>query len=793
MAGSGGASSCVQGIANPDGSFTCTAGYPNPSWQSGTGVPADQVRDLPDVSLFAANGYNFSAYPICDNPFDCVSGGAVDPYTGITVDVVGGTSASSPAMAGIMALVNQATKSRQGQANFVLYPLAQQFPAVFHDVTVGSNNVPCTQGTSNCSLDTTDSNYTLQSYSATTGYDLASGLCSMDVNALISDWKKITFTPTTTTLVISPTSFVHGTNVTVTANVSAASGTPGGTISLVTTSTLPDQTSQTAFPLDNTGAASGTINFLPGGTYNVVADYSGDGTFASSTSSPVSVSVTPENAAAALAGTVCSVNSANLLGDGLTYPYGSSFSLTAEVGGAANPADGFPTGNVTLHDGSSTLATLNLNSNGVANYTTGTLTVGTHALSAAYQGDASFNAVTSPTVNITIAKGTPWMTLDDNSFGQIIAGNDFTVPVLVNSYGTAASGTVAVTLQSTTQTLTLNATLSTFNAPPNFMPYGLQAGAASVTFKAVPAGSYTLSATYAGDSNYTSAVAVPETIVAGTVSSRLPSTTTFTLGSTTLGPDTPVSYTVTVTGNGTIVPTGLAAIFANNVSLGIVFLDPTGKASGYVNGNAVPQGSSQMTAQYLGDGTYAASTSAATTINGNSGDFTVTSNNQVVSIASGSKGSATLQIGSSQGMSGSVSLACATSSKYVTCTLNPAAVTLSNTAATATLSINTATQSGGSASSRKLPMGGWLAGSGAAFACLLLIGFPKRRRALSSVVCLILLVVVVIGSTSCGGGSNPTPVTAPATINAPAGSYVGNVTATGSGIVHSLQVQVKVH
>jgi hypothetical protein len=140
------------------------------------------------------------------------------------------------------------------------------------------------------------------------------------------------------------------------------------------------------------------------------------------------------------------------------------------------------------------LATLNLNSNGVANYTTGTLTVGTHALSAAYQGDASFNAVTSPTVNITIAKGTPWMTLDDNSFGQIIAGNDFTVPVLVNSYGTAASGTVAVTLQSTTQTLTLNATLSTFNAPPNFMPYGLQAGAASVTFKAVPAGVPTPSA-----------------------------------------------------------------------------------------------------------------------------------------------------------------------------------------------------------------------------------------------------------------------------------------------------------
>lgn len=141
VAGSGGASSCSSGSGTgSDGGWaTCTAGYPKPSWQSGAGVPADKVRDLPDVSLFAANGSNLSYYPVCAQDGNCqpVSGNALIQITG-----VGGTSASSPAFAGIMALVNQ-KYGRQGQAGFVLYPLKTQFPAAFHDVTHGTNSVPC--------------------------------------------------------------------------------------------------------------------------------------------------------------------------------------------------------------------------------------------------------------------------------------------------------------------------------------------------------------------------------------------------------------------------------------------------------------------------------------------------------------------------------------------------------------------------------------------------------------------------------------------------------------------------
>jgi len=140
-AGSGGASSCISGSGTytNGGWATCTAGYPKPAWQSGAGVPADGVRDIPDVSLFASVGSNLSHYPACMSDGDCMP---VTGNTSIQIGGFGGTSISSPAFAGIMALVNQKF-GRQGQANFTLYPMKAQFPAAFHDVTHGTNSVPC--------------------------------------------------------------------------------------------------------------------------------------------------------------------------------------------------------------------------------------------------------------------------------------------------------------------------------------------------------------------------------------------------------------------------------------------------------------------------------------------------------------------------------------------------------------------------------------------------------------------------------------------------------------------------
>ena len=135
--------------------------YAKPNWQTGAGVPTDGRRDVPDISLTAAG-------------HDC--------YLMIQEGELGGiagTSAASPSFAGLMALVNQRTGSRQGNANVSLYALAALQGAgglgYFHDVTIGNNSVPGQTG-----------------YSATADYDRASGLGSVDGAILVNHWTDAT-------------------------------------------------------------------------------------------------------------------------------------------------------------------------------------------------------------------------------------------------------------------------------------------------------------------------------------------------------------------------------------------------------------------------------------------------------------------------------------------------------------------------------------------------------------------------------------------------------------------------
>ncbi len=264
VAGSGGPSTCATGIDAPDGTYaSCTAGYPKPAWQSGKGVPSDGVRDLPDVSLYAAAGENDSFYPICAEPGDCVVSDG-----DLTIGIVGGTSASSPAMAGIMALINQ-KYGPQGQANFILYPLAAQHPSAFHDVAVGSNIVPCQQGSPNCTLSTANDNtkgYYTFGYYAGPGYDLATGLGSVDAAQLFNNWNSLSFKSTSTDLSLSQTSFTHGTPVMVSVGVKGSGGTPTGGVELVTTSAPENNPGLQLLTLQS-GAASASVNSLPGGQY----------------------------------------------------------------------------------------------------------------------------------------------------------------------------------------------------------------------------------------------------------------------------------------------------------------------------------------------------------------------------------------------------------------------------------------------------------------------------------------------------------------------------------------------
>ena len=249
-AGGGGASNCS---TQDTSSGNCAGGYAKPAWQNGPGVPADGVRDLPDVSLFASNGANLSAHAVCAYEGEC----AIDGSGSAEVLLVGGTSASSPAMAGIMALVNQ-KYGRQGQANFTLYALAQQKPAAFHDITVGNNSFPCIVGGNETCIQMPNGYHATAQYAAGLGYDQASGLGSVDANVLVNNWDAVTFQPTTTAVHLSSNSIVHGLPITVTTSVVSSSGSriPTGDAAILTNSMLPSSQSQFSIPLSNGAGAA---------------------------------------------------------------------------------------------------------------------------------------------------------------------------------------------------------------------------------------------------------------------------------------------------------------------------------------------------------------------------------------------------------------------------------------------------------------------------------------------------------------------------------------------------------
>ncbi len=187
---------------------TCQ-GYAKPSWQSVLGNPRDKVRDIPDVSLFASNGVWDEYYIYCDS--DTSDEGA--PCTGAPANWsgAGGTSFSSPILAGIQALVNQKMGAPQGNPNPVYYHLARteygsagdaacnstkvtSTSCVFYDVTRGDIDMNCT-GTHDCYrpsgkygvLSTSDSSYQI-AYGTKKGWDFATGIGSVNGYNLIKKW-----------------------------------------------------------------------------------------------------------------------------------------------------------------------------------------------------------------------------------------------------------------------------------------------------------------------------------------------------------------------------------------------------------------------------------------------------------------------------------------------------------------------------------------------------------------------------------------------------------------------------
>jgi subtilase family serine protease len=721
-AGGGGPSNCMDPIGTFP-SITCNGGgYAKPSWQSGTGVPSDGVRDVPDVALFSGDGYNASFYIICEMDANAAGGGSAtscdlsSPY--LDFQGVGGTSAAAQAFAGVMALVNQ-KHGRQGNANYVFYPLAAQAgntcvsnaaavsktSCIFYDIdnatgstTVNSgNSVICLGGSPNCSNTTSGSNqYGIMAsgnplsaaYSTTAGYDYATGLGSVNVANLVNHWAS-NFTPSTISLALStspattPVNQVHGQPINFNIGVSSGNGTPAGDVSLIAQTGVGTNniTGIGPFTLSGGGVTGSTI-MLPGGSYNVTAHYPGNGTFAASDSTPgIPVTVTKENS-------------------------------------------------------QTKIELVTFDSNGNASYG-----------------------------NTSAVYGSPYVLRMDvtNSSGNLCAN-------LV---------TEAVSYACPTGNLTVTPAPTDINAPPGTVPghYTLNSqGYAEDEPIQLSPGQYPFLATYAGDNSYngSSSATLPVTISAAQTSTSISGVPSSGLA----GAPITVNATVTTTSNG-VAPTGTMQLLNNGSALGsAVTVSGSAYSSAtntYATAQAIltvtlPAGNASISAQYSGDVNYTGSTSGATSVA--VADFSLSANPSPINIsAPGQGGSATISVAPQFGFTGTVNLSVASGCPTgATCTLASPSVTVSGTSAvTDTLTITTTASASAPPlvqrkipPSLRLPVGllGLLAGL---LALAFLLGTSaKRWRPATLLFASTLMVAGLWVACGGGGGGTPTPTPTPA-------------------------------
>ena len=544
LAGGGGISSAAVCSVAIGSSGSCSgkmSGYPKPTFQTSL-TPADSLRDMPDVSFFSGSfmgdeGYSQdfnAAWSICsDNTVngdsssytDCL----VNPGTAgcgrtcsmdgtvTTTTPVGGTSTAAPSMAGTLAQVIQSQGGqRLGQADYAIYNIAANHPSDFHDIAQGNNSVLCSAGTTNCG-----SNDFVTGYNAGTGYDLATGIGSIDVAKFVNDWATAKFAATTTSLTAgtstsslssSPLTVAHGATVYFKVAVSPSMAT--GNVVLTTNSSEENSDSIMSAPITN-GVASFSTQALPGGTYTLYAQYGGDTSNAGSQSLGIQVTVLPETSAIQININVYDPQTGDLTATSPTSAaYGSQFYVDiTPYGGTEGLAKGNPaTGTVILSQNGTQLATVTLDSQGVANYlfTSTTLAPGTQTFTAAYSGDASYKASTT-TQTLTITKAIPVESSFIPTNGTIWQLTDVNKAVSlqfnVSSVGVEPTGTITYTMNGRSLgTLTVSS-----SAPQQGqMTFGVEA---SVDATQIGAGNTaTFSASYSGDGNYQGAGPLTTTI-----------------------------------------------------------------------------------------------------------------------------------------------------------------------------------------------------------------------------------------------------------------------------------------
>ena len=728
-----------------------------PTWQTGTGVPADGFRDIPDIAFTTANhdGY-FACLAYIGASADCSKGGGV---------IFSGTSASAPDMAGIAALLNQRLGTGQGNLNPLLYRLAASNPTAFHDATPATSRVTtCSTATPSLCNNSVPAKSSLTGglagYPLQVGYDLVTGLGSLDVTNFLNA-AIVPLAASTVTLTAPTTTVPAGQSLAITAMVASgtSTSTPTGTI----------QFSSTAFTTSTIALANGTATntalFPSTGTYSVAAAYSGDTSFQASTATPISVTVT------AAATTTILTLSPSLLATG------SSATFTANITpiGTTTLA---PTGAVQFYsNGTAVGSPVTLSSTTAISAAIPFKANGTYSITAIYSGDANNLTSTSAAATLTVAAAGATVT-------TVSAISSTLTPNATAAFTARVAGNGTQTPTGTVQFLANGTALA-----PSIT---LASGAASLSYSGfTQSGSYGVTAVYSGDSNNLASSSAPTPIVV-TKYTTIASTTTASASAFSTAQTTVIRIVLATPTSTAPAPTGAIQLYANGAAMGspltISALTAVSPALAFSTA-----GTYAITATYTGDANYAAINLPGPTLNVTLPTIALNASPASITLSSGATTGniSTLTISTTNGFAGSVSLACAITlsppsvTNAPTCGLSPSSITVSESSAATVLTLGTTVPHATPPSTTTakstppiLPI---------SLASLALILLPFRRRIPQALLASLLLVLTSAAALTLSGcssnvSSSATNATStPILVGTTSGSYTATITATPAG------------
>ncbi len=373
-------------------------------------------------------------------------------------------------------------------------------------------------------------------------------------------------TTTTTALASSANPSVLGQSTTFTATVTSMWGTPTGSVTFRDGATVLG-----AVALNGAGQASVATSTLAIASHSITAEYLGAPTFLASTSGALSQVV---NKVGTLTALVSSVNPSTI---------NQSVTVTATVT-AQSPGTGTPAGSISFREGATVLGSATLDGSGVATFTTSTLSIGTHGITADYAGDASYKTSTSPSVSQVVNQDGATVALTASPSPSTYATN-VTFKATVSSVGLGGAPTGTVTFRDGTTTLgtgTLDGS-----------------GVATFSTATLVGGSRTIAADYAGDAKHAAATGTTSHIVsvASSTTTNVSLTNPSAFGQS-------VTFTATVAGAG-VTPTGTVTFTDGPTVLATQTLGGAGQASFTIA--SLDVGTHAIVATYNGNSNYAAS------------------------------------------------------------------------------------------------------------------------------------------------------------------------------------------